>query len=267
LKEDHVAKAAKTTARSAGKGTELREKVIKLLRQYQSKELGAKEKVSGAMRRLGDKLMPILHGLLLGEDEVSRADPVLRVQAGLMIYAFGKPGDRATAAVLARALGDADKRVRSITAQALPRVATTSEVIPDAAVENVVKALGASPVQSRYSSAMAVNMMAAIVKERAAGAVPALIETLAAKDWEVRCAAIASLSHVGVASRVAMAKLVRLAKEDRHPEVRRGAAIALTEIGADRKRVVAVLREAMKDKAAIVRQAAGERLEALGAGP
>src|SRR5439155_19648134 len=133
--------------------------------------------------------------------------------------------DRAAAKALIRALKDASPSVRSMSAQALSAVAPPAGIaIPDEAISIVVRSLENAPPGSRYGAALAVNDMACVVKSRAAAAVPALIETLAARDWETRCAALASLRHIGPPSVRSVPTLLRLLKEDRREEVRRSAA-------------------------------------------
>ncbi len=255
-----IAKRGQTADRGQA---ELTAKIIELLEQYQSKERRARDKAFDAIRLLGDKRMPPLLSLLRG-NEVSLARPELRALAGQMVYAFVKPNDLEALTAVISVLGDTDPRVRSIASQTLPRITEEPSAIPDSAVNNVAAALAAEPLNSRYGSATSLAFLAAIVTSRAAPAIPALIETLSAKDWEIRTAAIASLGHIGTQSRRALPNLIRLVREDKHKEVRRGAAIALTRIAADLEDVLPAIREALRDSDPVVRQGIAEALGSLG---
>src|SRR5262249_25460793 len=147
--------------------------------------------------------------------------------------------------------------VRSAAAQALTRVARASEVeVPDEAIATVVEALRTAPLGNRYASAMALNELAVVVKSRAAAAGPPLIDTLRARDWEVRCAALASLSHIGPPSGSAARDLIQVLLQDKSADVRRGAALALAKIGPEPTKAVKALTQALRDRDASVRQAA-----------
>jgi hypothetical protein len=111
---------------------------------------------------------------------------------------------------------------------------------------------------------MAMNEMACVVKSRAAAAVPALIETLAARDGETRCAAIASLLHIGQPASPAAAELIRVLEADKTVTVRRAAALALPEVGAAGARAVPALVKALEDKSLPVAVAAAESLGKFG---
>src|SRR5262249_55118246 len=122
-----------------------------------------------------------------GREPAASDDAALRRQAASAMYML-KLADPAAARALIEALNDSDPWVRSAAAQALSRVAANAVVeIPDEAIAIVVRGLESCAVNSRYNSAMAMAEMACVVKSRAAVAVPALIETLAARDWETRC--------------------------------------------------------------------------------
>jgi HEAT repeat protein len=236
------------------------QKVIRCLEQLATKSTTTWRQGANGMRRLGPKAMPSLIAILTGRDPHGRDDDRLRIQVASYLYMV-KAADRAAAKALIAALKDPSPTVRSMSSQALSRVAPAAGVeMPDSAIANVVAALANCPLGARYGSAMAVNEMACVVKSRAAAAVPSLIETLAARDWEVRCAALASLRHIGPPAAPAVAHFLRLLKEDPHKEVRRSAALGLAEIGARPVRAVAALRRALKDKDAMVRHAAAEAL-------
>jgi HEAT repeat protein len=233
-------------------------------------ELSAAKKTSiwlqgwNGLRKLGSKAMPSLIAILTGRDPVARANDSLRIQAASYMYG-NQIADRAAARALIKALNDPSPGVRSMSSQALSRVAPAAGVrIPDRAIAQVVNSLATSPRGFRYGAAMAVNEMACVVKSRAAAAVPALIDTLSNRDGETRCAALASLRHIGARAASAAPFLLRVLEADPHGGVRRSAAHGLWEIGARPAMAVPALMRALGDTNTAVRQAAAEALGTYG---
>jgi HEAT repeat protein len=214
--------------------------------------------------KLGAKAIPSLIEILTGRDPAGRENDMLRVHGALYIYS-AQLADPSVAKALIQVLNDPHPGVRSMASQALSRVAPAAKVkIPDVAIAQVIHSLKMSSPGHRYGPAMAMNELAVVVKHRAAPAVPALIEILSTRDWEVRCAALASLRHIGPASAPAVPELLRLVKQDPHKEVRRSAAHGLQEIGAPAAKAMPALIAALKDKQVMVRQAAVEALGSYG---
>src|SRR5215471_7509475 len=173
------------------------------------------------LRKLGSKAIPSLIAILTGRDPVARNNDSLRIQAASYMYG-NQTANRAAARALIEALKDPSPSVRSMSSQALSRVAPAAGVrIPDRAIANVVDSLATSPRGFRYGAAMAVNEMAWVVKSRAAAAVPALIDTLSNRDGETRCAALASLRHIGARAASAAPFLLRVLHTDPHGGARR----------------------------------------------
>jgi HEAT repeat protein len=233
-------------------------------------ELCAERKTSiwlqgrNGLRKLGSKAIPSLIAILTGRDPVARNNDSLRIQAASYMYG-NQIADRAVARALIEALNDPSPGVRSMSSQALSCVAPAAGVrIPDRAIASVVNGLANSPRGFRYGAAMAVNEMACVVKSRAAAAVPALIDTLSNRDGETRCAALASLRHIGAPAASAAPSLLRVLEADPHGGVRRSAAHGLWEIGARPAMAVPALILALRDKNTAVRQAAAEALGTYG---
>ena len=240
------------------------QKVIHYLELSAARETSTWLQGSDGLRKLGSKAIPSLIAILTGRDPVARNNDSLRIQAASYMYG-NQVADRAAARALIEALKDPSPSVRSMSSQALSRVAPAAGVrIPNQAITEVVNALANSPRDFRYHAAMAVNEMAWVVKSRAAAAVPALIDTLSNRDGETRCAALASLRHIGVRAASAAPSLLRLLEADPHAGVRRSAAHGLWEIGARPAIAVPALMLALRDKNTAVRQAAAEALGTYG---
>jgi HEAT repeat protein len=239
--------------------------VIRCLEQLAARNTTTWRQGASGLDRLGTAAIGPLIAIVTGHEPAASDNAALRRQAASAMYMLKLP-DAAAARALIEALGDSDAWVRSASAQALSRVAANAGVeIPDEAIAIVVRGLESCAVGSRYSSATAMTEMAWVVKSRAATAVPALIETLAARDWETRCAAIASLSHIGLPSAPAAGPLIRVLQADTNADVRRAAALTLPEIGADPRRAVSALVKALRDKDTQVAVAAAEALGQFGA--
>jgi hypothetical protein len=207
--------------------------VVRCLEQLAARNTTTWRQGANGLHRLGTGAIGPLIAIVTGREAAAKDNAALRLQAASAMYML-KLADPAAARALIEALDDSDPWVRSMAAQALSRVAVKAGVeIPDEAIAIVVRGLESGAVNSRYGSATAMAEMACVVKSRAAAAVPALIETLAARDWETRCAAIASLKHIGLLAAPAAGPLIRLLQGDKNAEVRRAAALTLPEIGAD----------------------------------
>jgi HEAT repeat protein len=238
--------------------------VLRCLEHLAARDTTTWKKGANGLQRLGAAAIGPLIAIVTGREPAASDNAAFRRQAASAMYML-KLADPAAARALIVALDDRDPWVRSAASQALSRVAANAGVeIPDEAIAIVVRGLESCAVGSRYSSAMAMNEMAVVVKSRAAAAVPALIETLVSRDGEARCAAVASLLHIGLPSAPAAVELIRVLQEDKTATVRRAAALALPAVGAAPARSVPALVKALEDKNIPVAVAAAESLGKFG---
>jgi len=91
-------------------------------------------------------------------------------------------------------------------------------------------------------------------------AIPAIIEALKDKDWDVRTSAASALGGIGPDARAAVPVLIEALK-DEHFYVRSSAAHALGGIGPEARAAVPALTMALKDEDKDVRRAAAEALK------
>ncbi len=100
--------------------------------------------------------------------------------------------------------------------------------------------------------------------EKGGEAVPALREALKDRDKEVRRSAAYALEQIGAEAASAVPEL-KEALKDRDKKVRRSAAYALEQIGAEAASAVPELKEALKDRDKEVRRSAANTLQEIGA--
>ena len=92
---------------------------------------------------------------------------------------------------------------------------------------------------------------------------PALVELLKDKEWDVRMVVARSLGEFGPNAKVAVPTLMQLLSDKRW-EVRSASAEALGLIGPESKDAIRALTELLKDRNAFVRRAAAEGLGGIG---
>ena len=159
-----------------------------------------------------------------------------REKAVLLLGACGEPA----APALARALTDADERVRRSAASELCWLGTkASSVVPA-----LTRALGHPDPDTRFGAAGALGA----IGPQAGSAVPALTNALADVDSNVRASAASALGSIGPQAREAVPALAKLLN-DPELSIREDAAEALGKIGPDAAVAVPALVAALKGRA------------------
>ncbi|MFQ5794400.1 MAG: HEAT repeat domain-containing protein [Candidatus Bipolaricaulia bacterium] len=156
---------------------------------------------------------------------------------------------------LAKALRDADWRVRADAAGALGRMGpATRDAVPA-----LVEALNDTNLDVRWQAAWALGEIDPDARE----AVPALIEALQDVEVFVRAAAAGALGKIGPATAQDAILALTEALQDTDWRVRANAAGALGKIGPAARDAVPALTEALTDEHEHVRQVAAGALESI----